>query len=249
MVTTVAIAGAQVTRAQADPTPVARFEFSQTQGRQAGVWLVRQGPVRFSLPITTGVRSGVADSLPAPHDLPGFATPVDQVVPALTPFLDLDDGRTIVAADGADEIVPAPDGRTLRARWTRWVQLGAKSGELIDPGLDTEVEWRLEKTGLVRVERLTARRSLTIRRWRVVVPSASTCWLTYTAGTLRIDVLDGKDGVLEVSVLQADWPYGTGRSSMGGGQYLNFAAENIKLAAGETKGWTLRLEVRGGHAD
>jgi hypothetical protein len=31
-------------------------------------------------------------------------------------------------------------------------------------------------------------------------------------------------------------------------QHLIFAAENIQLPAGATKGWTLRLEVRGGDA-
>ena len=258
---TAGLGRSQVTRAPAVPTssPVARFEFFKTQGRRAGVWLVRQGPVRFALPITTATRPGVADYLPAPHGLAGFAAPVEQPVPALAPFLELDDGRTIVAADGADEVLPAPDGRALQARWTRWAQLGAKPGDLIDPGIDAEVEWRLEGTALIRVERLTARRSIAIRRWRVVVPSTGTRWLTYTAGSVRTDVLDGPEGVLEASVLQADWPYGTSRQSTGSGpegrgariaipQHLVYAAENIQLPQGATKGWTLRLEVRGGHA-
>jgi hypothetical protein len=250
--------------------PVARFELfttslpgrsreAEARARHAGVWLVRQGSVRFALPVTTATRPGVADYLPAPHGLPGFAAPVDQLVPALTPFLELDDGRTIVAADGADEIVPAPDGRGLRARWSRWAQLGAKTGELVDPGLDADVEWRLDGNRLTRVERLTARRTVAIKRWRVIVPSTGTRWLTYTAGTVRTDVLDGPEGVLEASVMQADWPYGTSRASTGPGpegrgarmaipQHLIFAAENIQLPAGATKGWTLRLEVRGGDA-
>jgi hypothetical protein len=239
--------------------PVARFEFFRTGVRPAGVWVVRQGPVRFALPITTATRPGVADYLPAPHGLAGFAVPVDQLVPALTPFLELEDGRTIVAADGADAIEPAPDGRGLRARWTRWAQLGAKAGELVDPGLEADVEWRLEGTRLTRVERLTAQRPFAIRRWRVIVPSTGTRWLTYTAGSVRTDVLDGPEGVLEASVLHADWPYGTSRTSTAGSapegrgarmaipQHLVFAAENIQLPAGGTKSWTLRLEVRGGH--
>ncbi len=258
---TAGLGRSQVTRAPAVPIlpPVARFEFFQTRGRKAGVWLMRQGPVRFALPITTATRPGVADYLPSPHGLAGFAAPVEQLLPALVPFLELDDGRTIVAADGADEIVPSADGRALRARWKRWAQLGAKPGALIDPGIDAEVEWRLEGAALIRVERLTARRSIAIRRWRVVVPSTGTRWLTYTAGPVRTDVLDGPEGVLEVSVLQADWPYGTSRQSTGSGpegrgarmaipQHLIYAAENIQLPQGTAKGWTLRLEVRGGHA-
>ena len=117
---------------------VARFQFFRETGdRVAGVWVVRQGPsMRFALPITTGTRPGVADYLPAPHGLPGFAVPVEQNVPALVPYLELEDGRTIVATDGADEIHPSADGRQLRAVWRRWAQIGAKSGQLVDPGPD-----------------------------------------------------------------------------------------------------------------
>ncbi len=61
---------------------VARFEFFRRGDRPAGVWLVRQGPLRFALPITTGTKPGVADYLPAPHGLPGFVAPVEQTVPA-----------------------------------------------------------------------------------------------------------------------------------------------------------------------
>ena len=70
---------------------VARFQFFREQGdRVAGVWVVRQSPsMRFALPITTGTRPGVADYLPAPHGLPGFAVPVEQNVPALVPYLEL----------------------------------------------------------------------------------------------------------------------------------------------------------------
>src|SRR5207247_3602126 len=83
---------------------VARFQFFRSAGaRSAGVWLVRQGDMTFALPITTGTRPGVADYLPAPHGLTGFAAPVERDVPALVPYPDLEDGRTLVASDGADE--------------------------------------------------------------------------------------------------------------------------------------------------
>src|SRR6266852_6239986 len=87
-----------------------RFEFFRRGDRPAGVWLVRQGSIYFTVPITTGTKPGVADYLPAPHGLPGFANPVEQVYPSLTPFVELADGRVIVATDGADEIEPAVDG-------------------------------------------------------------------------------------------------------------------------------------------
>ena len=113
--------------------------------------------MRFALPITTGTRPGVADYLPAPHGLPGFAVPVEQNVPALVPYLELADGRTIVAADGADEIQPSADGRQLRVVWRRWAQIGAKSGQLVDPGVTSEVRWTLADGALTRRETLTAR--------------------------------------------------------------------------------------------
>ena len=65
-----------------------------------------------------------------------------------------------LAADGADLIVPAADGRGVRARWTQWAVVGGKAGERIDPGLQSDVEWTLEGDTLVRTERLTAARPL-----------------------------------------------------------------------------------------
>ncbi len=80
-----------------------RFEFfPKAPERAAGVWVVRQGLLRFSLPITTGPKPGMSDYLPAPYGLPGFASPVEQIYPSLTPFLELADGRAVVAGDRAD---------------------------------------------------------------------------------------------------------------------------------------------------
>ena len=120
-----------------------RFVFFRHGDRPAGVWLVRQGPMYFALPITTGPKPGVADYLPAPHGLRGFANPVEQVYPSLVPFIELADGRVLVAADCADEIHPAADGKSLRAIWRRWAVIGGKPGELADAGITTEVTWRL----------------------------------------------------------------------------------------------------------
>jgi len=71
---------------------VARFVFFNNGGRKAGVWLVRQGPLSFTLPITTGTQPGVSDYLPAPHGLAGFTAPVEQTYPSLVPHLELEDG-------------------------------------------------------------------------------------------------------------------------------------------------------------
>jgi len=39
-------------------------------------------------------------------------------------FLELEDCRTIAAADGADDIKPAADGKSVTAVWNRWVVVG-----------------------------------------------------------------------------------------------------------------------------
>jgi hypothetical protein len=152
--------------------PVARFEFfRKSTERSAGVWVVRQGDLRFALPITTGPRPGISDYLPAPYGLPGFAAPVEQSYPVVTPYMELADGRVVVATDGADEIEPAADGRSLRVRWNRWAVVGKKSGELQDVGLSSEVVWRIENGTLVREETLSSKEAVTIKSWRMAVPS------------------------------------------------------------------------------
>jgi hypothetical protein len=152
---------------------VARFEFfRKTPARSAGVWVVRQGDLRFALPITTGPRPGISDYLPAPYGLPGFAAPVEQAYPVATPYLELADGRVVVATDGADVIEPGADGRSLRVRWTRWAVVGTKSGELQDVGLVSEVVWRIENGALVREETLSSKQPITIKSWRMAVPTS-----------------------------------------------------------------------------
>jgi hypothetical protein len=85
------LAAEKITSFPAQPNlpAVARFEFFRHGDRPAGVWLVRQGPLRFALPITSGTKPGVADYLPAPHGLPGFTAPVEQTVPGKRVVLEL----------------------------------------------------------------------------------------------------------------------------------------------------------------
>ncbi|HXQ70469.1 MAG TPA: hypothetical protein VN844_08285, partial [Pyrinomonadaceae bacterium] len=153
--------------------PVARFEFfRRTPERVAGVWVVRQGSLRFALPITTGPKPGMSDYLPAPYGLAGLAAPVEQIYPVLTPQIELEDGRIVTATDGADAIEPAANGRTLRARWNKWAVIGTVSGKLQDVGLTTEVTWRIENGGLRRDERLSAKQPVKIRRWWLAIPTS-----------------------------------------------------------------------------
>ena len=221
--------------------PVARFEFfRQSPERSAGVWVVRQGALRFALPITTGTKPGVADYLPSPHGLPGFSAPVEQTSPALTPYIQLDDGRVIVATDGADKIEPSADGQMLRVFWNRWALVGAKPGEWIDPGLSSEVVWRINNGTLTREETLTAKKPLTIRRWRLVVPTSYATVETEVNKDTRIDRFSSKTGSLEVQMLNATFPISTsvtatGDSPLGRGVHgaiplhLVFESENLDL--------------------
>ena len=153
---------------------VARFEFFRRGDRPAGVWLVRQGPLAFALPITSGTRPGVADYLPSPHGLPGFTAPVEQTVPAGASYFELPDGRVLAATDGADDITPGADGRSLEATWRRFALVGGKTGNLIEPGFTVSITWRIDGATLTRTETLTAAHDVSIRRVSFLLSSTAT---------------------------------------------------------------------------
>jgi hypothetical protein len=231
---------------------VSRFVFFRNDPRKAGVWLVREGPLSFTLPITTGTQPGVSDYLPAPHGLAGFAAPVEQLYPSLVPYLELEGNQTIVASDGADEIEPSSDGRSIRVVWRRWAAIGAKPGTLIDPHITSEVAFRIEGSTLVREERLTASVPVTIRLWRFALPT--------TAGNVNRSNdaqnwirLESSDGNLEVQPPIADWPLkeevvSTGDTALGRGPRLSiplhivYESRDIHLEAGRSVRW--RIELR-----
>lgn len=233
--------------------PVARFEFFRRGTRPAGVWLVRQGHLRFALPITTGTRPGVADYLPAPHGLPGFAVPVEQVVPAGASFFQLADGATIATTDGADEIVPGADGRSLRATWRRFALIGAKSGELREPGFEVSIEWRIDGATLSRTETITAARDLVLPRLHAMLTSTATEHRAAGGADGRAIRLTGSEGTLAVR-LGGDLPLAmsaraVGDEPLGRGArgavptHITLEATNIQLRSGEPRTWTVRLDV------
>jgi hypothetical protein len=233
---------------------VARFVFFNNGARKAGVWLVRQGPLSFTLPITTGTQPGVSDYLPAPHGLAGFAAPVEQIYPSMVPYLELADGRVIIASDGADEINPSTDGRSLRVVWRRWALAGSKSGSLVDPHITSEVTFRIDGATLLREESLTASEPLTIRRWRFAVPTTAGRISPQSSETRSWTRLDSPEGALEVESPAADWPItktvlATGDSPLGRGPrlgvplHLVYESRDIRLEPRHPVRWWFALRV------
>jgi hypothetical protein len=245
-----------VTQIPAQPKlpDVARFVFFEKKpDRQFGVWLVRQGKFQFALPVTTGTKPGVADYLPAPYGLLGFSAPVEEVYPSLAPFLELADGKTYATTDGADEIVPSSDGKSLKIIWRKWARVGSKSGERFDTGITSEVEFKLENNRLIRREILTANKDLIVKKWRVAVPTTGDKTHFETKNGLRTDFFSGREGTLAVSV-KTDWNatpeiLATGDSRLGKGVlgavplHLVFESNDLQLKKGQKSTWETSLEL------
>jgi hypothetical protein len=248
--------GVQSFSPQLSLADVRRFEyFRNGPGRKFGVWIVRQGNIHFQLPFVTGPKAATSDYEPAPHGFPGFAVPVEKIYPCLVPFLELEDGRTIAAVDGADEITPAADGKSVTAVWRKWVVAGSKAGEMVDPGLVSRVTWSLEGASLDRVESLIASKPLKIRRLWLAIPSRDSHFETVELGNARIERLTANGTTLDVQVKHSDWPvqisaYATGDDSLGRGDrgsiplYLALESKSIFLRPGSPESWEITLSTQ-----
>lgn len=233
---------------------VSRFQFFEKKSdRQFGVWLVRQGKFQFALPITTGTKPAIADYLAAPYGLPGFSAPVEEVYPSLVPFLELADGKTYATSEGATEIVPANDAKSLKVIWRKWARIGSKSGETFANNLTSEVEFRIENNKLIRRETLTADKDTTIKNWRVAIPMTGDKTHFEMTGNRRTDFFEGREGILSVSA-NADWKYqtslfATGDSALGKGVlgaiplHLIYEAKDLQLKKGQKMSWEVVLEL------
>ena len=234
----------------------ARFQYFQDgPERKFGVWVVRQGSVHFALPFVTGPKAATSDYEPVPNGYSGVAFPVERIYPCIVPFLELENGQAIAATDGADEILPGADGRSVLAVSRRWVVPGSKAGEFVDPGLTVEVKWTLEGTTLRRAETLTASRGMKVRRMWLTVPSRYDHLETsYNSGAREDHLLaDGK--ALDVRIIRSDWPFeinafAMGNDPLGRGDrgpiplHLVLQTKPFALAAGEKKHWELLLAIQ-----
>jgi hypothetical protein len=235
---------------------IARFQFFRDgPGRKFGVWVVRQGNLHFALPLVTGPKAATSDYEPAPYGFPGLAAPVEKIYPCLVPFLELEDGRTIAAADGADEIKPAADGKSVTAVWRHWVVPGTKAGDLVDAGLVSEVNWTVQGNSLRRVESITASKTLNVRRLWLAIPSRYDHLETSYLQGARIDRLVSEGKSLEVQVSNLNWPfeisaYATGNDSLGRGDrgplpmHVILQSESFLLTAGIPQRWELSLTAK-----
>jgi hypothetical protein len=234
--------------------PVARFEyFSNAKDRPEGVWLVRQGNLRFALPVTVGTKPGMSDYLAAPFGLAGFANPVEEVYPSLVPFIELEDGKTYAASEGSSGIEPSANGQSLKVIWKKWGRVGSKSGERFDIGITSQVVWRVLPDKLERNETLVANKNLKIKRWWVAVPSTADRSRIYMTGDSRTDFLQGREGILKVTA-NADWKFATSLEATGDSKrskgalgaiplHLIYSAENLELMKNKELMWRLTLEV------
>jgi hypothetical protein len=234
---------------------VARFQyFRKSSGREFGVWVVRQGDLHFALPFATGPKAATSDYQPVPDGFPGIGVPVEKIYPCLVPFLELEDGRTIAAADGADEIKPSADGKSVIAVWKRWVVVGANAGVLVDPGLVSEVKWTLEGNSLRRKETFTASKSLNVRRLWLAIPSRYDRLETSYLEGARIDQLISEGKTLAVQVKESSWPleisiYATGNAPLGRGDrgplpiHLTIQTKTFTLVPTMPAQWELSLSA------
>jgi hypothetical protein len=240
---------------QMDLPDVARFQFFRDgPGRKFGVWVVRQGGLQFALPFVTGPKAATSDYEPAPYGFPGFSTPVEKIYPCLVPFLELADGRTIAALDGADEINISEDGKSVTAVWKRWVLVGAPAGETLDPGLTSEVTWHFQDNSLRRVETLTAAVPVKIRKLWMAIPTRHTRIETRESSSGRTAQLFSDKGKLEILINNHSWPFSvsafaTGDDPLGRGDrgpiplHLILESTNLSVEPGTPARWEVLVSV------
>ncbi len=162
------------------------------------------------------------------------------------------DGSTLAATDGADEIAPAADGRSLRATWRRFVRVGGKTGEWIEPGFEVSTTWRIDGSTLTRTETLTSSHDVTIGRLSLLLSSTATSHSqSVPAQGREVFHLSGPDGTLDARAggdlpvaasirIVGDEPRGRG-PRVPIPTHIAFDAKDVQLHAGQPRSWVLDL--------
>ena len=233
---------------------VARFEYFAKGEKKEGVWLFREGKLRFALPITVGTKPAIADYLPAPFGISGFSAPVEEVYPSFVPFVTLADKKTYAAADGADSLTPGADAHSLSISNMKWAQKDSKSGERFDIGLRSDVEFIAKNGVFTRRETVTATRDVEITDWIFVFPSTATSAKETINQGVRTFDLEGREGRTTASFKLNEGgdirivAAGDGKLSKGvlGAIPLHLIAEKagFKLAAGQKISWEISVEPK-----
>jgi hypothetical protein len=124
---------------------VARFEFfRKTTGAIGGCLVSATRDASLCVADHDWSKAGNVRLFTGAARLAGFCCTGRADLSALTAYVELADGRTVVATDGADVIEPATDGQSLHVRWTRWAVVGTPAGKVQDVGLTSDVVWRLK---------------------------------------------------------------------------------------------------------
>jgi hypothetical protein len=132
--------------------------------------------------------------------------------------------------------------------------VGANAGDLINPGLVSEVIWTIEGDTLIRKETLTASKTLTVRRLWLAIPSRYDHLETSRVEGARIDWLISEGKTLAVQIKHSTWPleissYATGNATLGRGDrgplplHLTIQAKTFTLMPGVPAEWEMSLSA------
>jgi hypothetical protein len=110
----------------------------------------------------------------------------------------------------------------------------------------TEVIWRIQKGTLTREETLSSKQPVSIRRWRLVVPSTHDQVETDSVQGGRVDRFKSAKGTLDVRMSDANFPVkvsvmAAGNSALGRGVHgaiplhLLFEAQDISVTGSGLK--------------
>jgi len=96
----------------------------------------------FRNAFVTGPKAATSDYEPGRMDFPALRFPWRSSIHVSFLF-GIGDGRTIAAADGADDIKPAAMARAVTAVWNRWVVVGTTL-EFCGSGPGLGSDWTLQ---------------------------------------------------------------------------------------------------------